>query len=172
MFFSWIAIPIAFENVPEYEFDPSDWTRETSGNRPLIQEDEEGCGPSDDELLDAALLQMMTTMKKAELLDVASNDDYHGVRFVNSSLIGETWAGMQVANLTELNISTLASLIRIQDKPEGSHAPFHDAKMAHYCPPGADKVQIPKYFHTNYKMLKNNGLANENNFEDGHFPDV
>merc|ERR1711862_811947 len=37
---------------------------------------------------------------------------------------------------------------------------------------GVDKVRIPKYFHTNYNLLKYNGLANENNFEDGHFPDI
>eukprot|EP00562_Extubocellulus_spinifer_P019951 CAMPEP_0178599718 /NCGR_PEP_ID=MMETSP0697-20121206/33469_1 /TAXON_ID=265572 /ORGANISM="Extubocellulus spinifer, Strain CCMP396" /LENGTH=571 /DNA_ID=CAMNT_0020237659 /DNA_START=116 /DNA_END=1831 /DNA_ORIENTATION=+ len=149
------AVPIVFENAMNDVYDPKDWTKEAiieeCGHIPLID-------PNDEDCMD-------------DLEEAVVDDDCHSVRFVNTSMLSEEWAGLMNANLTELNITTLGDMMRLQDTPAGSHLYLHDAPMAYYCPPAVERIRVPKYFHTDYRNLENDpDLIDE--MEVGHFPDI
>ena len=133
------SIPVVFENLMPSTFDPADWTREAimeeCGHVPLIDPDDLSCAEN--------------------LTRAVVDEDCHQVRYVNSSLFGKEWAGMAVANLTELNVTTLGDILELQDKPEGQHLYLHDGSLSYICPPAVDRIRVPKYFPFDYRMLDN-----------------
>ena len=149
------AVPLVLFDLMPSTFDPADWTREAimeeCCNIPLIDPDDLGCTEN--------------------LTRAVVDEDCHQVRYVNSSLFGKEWAGLAVANLAELNVTTLGDLLELQDKPEGQHLYLHDAPMSHICPTAVDRIRVPKYFPFDYRMLENDPDTVEDMTLE-HFPDI
>eukprot|EP00457_Paulinella_chromatophora_P004787 gb/GEZN01004800.1/.p1 GENE.gb/GEZN01004800.1/~~gb/GEZN01004800.1/.p1 ORF type:complete len:560 (-),score=39.19 gb/GEZN01004800.1/:188-1867(-) len=129
------AVPIVFDNSMNEIFDPADWTRESfqelCGDVPIMRWPE--CG-------DEEAMQISHRRKRDYI------NGCHCVRFVNESLIGKVWAGLQVADVAAYGINTLSDFLHKQNTPEGSHLYLHDAPLNHYCPALVSKARIPKYF--------------------------
>ena len=149
------AVPLVLFDLMPSTFDPADWTREAIMEEcrdiPLIDPDDLGCTEN--------------------LTRAVVDEDCHQVRYVNSSLFGKEWAGLAVANLAELNVTTLRDLLELQDKPEGQHLYLHDAPLSHICPTAVDRIRVPKYFPFDYRMMENDpDTVADMTLE--HFPDI
>lgn len=84
--------PIVIEDAMKGSYNRADWTRgglvRICGNQKMAYVPQEACAEA--------------------------GDACHSVREINSKLVGRTWAGLQVTNLTAAGITTLADFMRAQ----------------------------------------------------------
>lgn len=122
------------------DFDPLPWTRlalkQHCGDNKLLRLDRKGCRTD---------------------LAMENQEACHDVSVRDPKYVGESWGGLVSADLSTLNISTVADLLNAQDAAANNNDPhivLFDAPLRHYCPKLQQHVKVPKYFGRDYLLLK------------------
>jgi Cupin-like domain len=140
--------PAVFTNATQ--IDPTQWTRRNlyrfCGDTVLMQphKNPQLCSTDDNS----------NSSSSSSNRSPGQNPACHHVRIVHTDLVGQTWGGTTVADITKLRFRTVRDVLTVQDRsPLGYEIVLFDAPLLHHCPSLKDTVHVPKYFPRDYYLF-------------------